>query len=115
VTEEPAPFPEQLYRKAVAELVRRLLEEPEAEVPGRCRPEDLQRVLSEYPASLVPLPPEAFEHVWICAIPAEPATWAVEQWLWSVEEGRSDLQLRMTVRLDGPDELHIEVDDLLVP
>jgi hypothetical protein len=49
-------------------------------------------VIDDYPATLTPLPEQAFDGGGYAFVLAEtdPPEWAVEQALWTVEEGRSD-------------------------
>jgi len=42
-----------------------------------------------------------------------PSAWAVSTPLWTIEEGRSDLTLELTMAVDGRD-VSVELDDLLV-
>jgi ABC-type amino acid transport substrate-binding protein len=83
---------------------------------GRLRIDDLQRVIDDYPATLTPLPEQAFDGGGYAFVIAEtdPPEWAVEQALWTVEEGRSDLELRADVRWRNG-EYRVELSDVLVP
>ena len=79
---------------------------------SRCSLEDLKGVVDRYGRTLLS-PPDADWDVVAFAPPA-PEGWSVYAPLWSVEEGRSDLELRFTVvRRDGP--FRVQLDDLLVP
>jgi hypothetical protein len=83
---------------------------------GRLSVNDLQRVIGEYPATLTPLPGQAFDlggHAWAIEN-ADPPEWAVDQALWTVEEGLSDLELRADVRWRNG-EYRVELSDVLVP
>jgi hypothetical protein len=46
---------------------------------------------------------------------AEPPAWSVETPLWTVEEGRSDLTLQLTVRVAPAGGFQVEVDGIHVP
>lgn len=75
--------------------------------------EDLQRVLHDYAAELVPLPDEAIDALDAGRITGVDEGWWVTQDLWSTE-GRTDLQLRAEAERTGVN-LVVRVDDLLVP
>lgn len=80
---------------------------------GRLTAEDLRRVIADYGATLIPLPDDAFE-VGGNAYPIEgsdPPEWAIDQHLWTKEEGRSDLTLQVDVKFAGT-EYRLEVTDL---
>jgi hypothetical protein len=48
-------------------------------------------------------------------IPAvEPQEWMVELYLWTIEQGRSDLNIRLTVIDADSDYYQVELDDILV-
>jgi hypothetical protein len=83
---------------------------------GRVSIDDLQRVIDDYPATLTPLPEEALDvggHAFVIAN-SDPPEWAVDQALWTVEEGRSDLELRADIRWRNG-EYRVELSDVLVP
>ena len=69
--------------------------------------------IEDYPATLVPLPDEAWEHAergrWINL----PDAWWVTVDLWTSEEGRSDLSMEATVREQG-ERLAIVIDNVHV-
>lgn len=108
--DDGAPVPEHL-RPALEAVVRRLaagdaeglvrdghVEHPDA---------DLLMWVREYGndgATLVPLPPEAWDEDDATASPQGEGEWSVELPLWTVEEGRSDLTLQadVTERPEGP-------------
>jgi hypothetical protein len=56
---------------------------------------DVGTWIRQYPATLRPLPPEAWADA--DAVPIETGGWSVVVPLWTVEEGRSDLSLTATV------------------
>jgi hypothetical protein len=57
---------------------------------------DFAMYVREYPATLVPLPDQAWEHADV--VPLDDGSgWAVTVDLWSREEGRSDLSLEGTL------------------
>jgi hypothetical protein len=79
---------------------------------GRCAGSDLSRVIREYGATLLPLPPEgrltaeAFE---------TPTGLLIDVPLWTAEEGRGDLTLRVRCEKDASGAWRVSVHDLLVP
>ena len=81
---------------------------------ARMTEDDLKRVIEEYGRTFVQLPTNFGEYVdaVIIEVPPLPA-WSVQVPLWTLEEGRSDLTLELTVteRIEG---LIIELDDLRV-
>jgi len=83
---------------------------------GRVRADDLQREIAEYPATLAALPDEAFDlggYAWAIEN-THPQEWAIDQALWTVEEGRSDLEVRADIRWRNG-QYRIELQDILVP
>lgn len=80
---------------------------------GRGTGDDFRRVLREYGATLVPIPADAFHHIEGFAVMNDPHETAVDVTLWTVEEGRSDLTLSLTVRDDG-ESISLSIDDLRV-
>ena len=83
---------------------------------GRLNVDDLRREIDDYPATLAPLPDEAFDlggYAWPITN-TQPQEWAIDQAFWTVEEGRSDLELRADICWrDG--QYRIELQDILVP
>ncbi len=79
---------------------------------GRCQPDDLARVIREYGRSLVELPEAAFKLANAYAVVDGSLT--IDVPLWTAEEGRSDLELRVeATNVDG--RWAVIVSDLLVP
>jgi hypothetical protein len=110
----PSDLPAAVFEAAISELVRRLLAHGD-DIPGRCRPQDLQRILADYPATFIPLPAVAFDHTDVVAVTATPGKWSIRQPMWSKEEGRSDLELWLTATTAPDGRLTVQIDDLLVP
>jgi len=77
---------------------------------GRLSAKDLQQVLEEYGRTFIDVPDEAFEIGDAYPVENEKDTWAVDLDLWTLEEGRSDLTLTMTVR-ETDKGIMIEIDD----
>ncbi len=63
--------------------------------------------IEQYPATLVPLPPEAWEHA-MAGETVEPRVWWVTVDLWTAEEGRSDLTLEGHILDRDPPVLTID-------
>jgi hypothetical protein len=109
------PF-EAAVREVVALLVRGEYAALEVLSRGvRLGADDLARAVREYPATLA-LPPAGrelplgvYEHRG-----AVPRSWGVDADLWSIEEGRSDLTLQLTVRERPDGRCTIEIDGLHV-
>lgn len=80
---------------------------------GRLTSEELARAVSDYGRTIAEaLPREAFELAETYSQPGS-STVAVDLPLWTVEEGRSDLTLSLTLRnRDG--SVDVEIDDLHV-
>ncbi len=66
----------------------------------------------EYPATFIPLPPEAWRHVHTFFL-ADHDAWKVDVALWSLEEGRSDMTLQVTV-WEEAGAIKLTIDDLHV-
>ena len=78
---------------------------------SRCSAGDLSRVIRKYGRSLIAPPFAPWDIVDLAG--SCPRGWSLRVPLWSEEEGRSDLEVRLTIRM--PDEvLRIELDDVLV-
>lgn len=74
---------------------------------------DLKAVVDQYGQTLLPPPPGQTWNV-VAFVPPAPDGWSIWVPLWSVEEGRSDLELRFTaVRQVG--RIEVELEDLRVP
>jgi hypothetical protein len=75
---------------------------------------DLERAISTYGRTLIPIPNDGYRLMEVTAVaPSSPPCWHVALPLWTKEEGRSDLTLEMTFRKDEV-EIEIEVDDIHV-
>ena len=82
---------------------------------SRLSSDDIRLVISDYGKTFIAPPADAYRD--LDAVPvrdAEEPTWSVRAPLWSKEEGRSDLELQLTISQRG-DQRVIELDDLLVP
>jgi len=79
---------------------------------GRVTAAELQRVVRDYGRTLVDPPEDAFSDADAYAT-EEGREWAIDLDLWTEEEGRSDLTLSLTARLDGG-EVKLAIDDLHV-
>lgn len=81
---------------------------------SRLSAEDIRMVVSDYGKTFIAPPTDAYRD--LDAVPVRNATepkWSVRAALWSKEEGRSDLELQLTIIQPG-DQQVIELDDLLV-
>jgi hypothetical protein len=83
---------------------------------GRSAAEDIRRVIEEYGRTLVMPPASGYEKL-IRRYPggdADDPTWRVDAPLWTKEEGRSDLEIRLTI-VFGPGDPKVTLRDVLVP
>jgi len=82
---------------------------------SRLTAEDIKIVVNEYGKSFMVPPPSAFEIVDAVLVrDTDLPTWSLRVPLWSKEEGRSDLEMQLTVRQRGK-RWDVELDDMLVP
>lgn len=81
---------------------------------GRLTVEELSQALEDYGRSLVEIPDQGWEAADVYEIEDRLDTWGIDLPLWTLEEGRSDLTLSLTVsRLDSG-QVTVEIDDLHV-
>nr|WTA70792.1 hypothetical protein OHB51_17230 [Micromonospora sp. NBC_00855] len=66
----------------------------------------------EYPATFIPLPPEAWNYAEASFL-ADHDAWKVDLALWSREEGRSDMTLQVTV-CEEAGHIKLTINDLHV-
>jgi hypothetical protein len=99
---------EQLARKDYEGLIARC-------ATSRLTSDDLRNVVQEYGRTPISPPPNAYQNLDAIEVDGTAVpTWSVRAPLWTKEEGRSDLELQMTIVLrDGSPS--VELDDLLVP
>ncbi|MGI9429968.1 MAG: DUF7668 domain-containing protein [Bythopirellula sp.] len=82
---------------------------------SRLSAKDIREVISEYGRTFIAPPAEAYQNLDAIKIrDAAAPTWSVRAPLWSEEEGRSDLELQLTIQHQG-EHWAVELDDLLVP
>ena len=82
---------------------------------NRLTAQDLERAVADYGRSLTMPPMESLKQANVIEIGgSKPTKWYVGIDLWTVEEGRSDLTLELTLTDSLSDLYHIEVDDLHV-
>ncbi len=82
---------------------------------SRLSSDDIREVIIGYGKTFIAPPIDAYRE--LDAVPVRDTaapTWSVRAPLWSEEEGRSDLELQLTISQRG-DQCVIEIDDLLVP
>lgn len=105
-----------VVRGFVTKLVGGNYEEVVAECSAsRMSSDDIRAVISDYGKTFIAPPADAYHD--LDAVPVRTSatpTWSVRAALWSEEEGRSDLELQLTIIQQG-DQWTIELDDLLVP
>ncbi|NJP35376.1 DUF7668 domain-containing protein [Micromonospora thermarum] len=71
---------------------------------------DLGAWAREYPATFIPLPPEAWNHANAYSL-ADDDAWKVDVDLWSRENGRSDMTLQVTI-WEEAGAITLTIDDL---
>lgn len=82
-------------------------------VKSRLTSDDLRSAIETYGQELIVPPVEAYEHFELVRIVAAVPTWSVQAPLWTVNEGRSDLTLELTIVVNGGLVI-VELDDLHV-
>lgn len=82
---------------------------------NRLSAEELRQAVTDYGHRLVMPPIDSLNYPDVVTIRnSNPVKWSVNLNLWTIEEGRSDLTLELTLT-DSPDDLYlVEVDDLHV-
>lgn len=80
---------------------------------GRLTVDELERVISEYGRTLIGLPENALETVDTYPMEGTAGLAAIDLPLWTVEEGRSDLTLSLTIN-EEIEEPTVSIDDLHV-
>lgn len=75
---------------------------------------DIEKVLREYGCTIVHAPPELSDYLDVVTINGcTNPTWSVRTPLWTLEEGRSDITIELTI-VDKPGRPSIELDDIRV-
>jgi hypothetical protein len=74
----------------------------------------IRRVILEYGRTLIEPPENGPGPDWVRVRASSPPEWSVDVPLFTVEEGRSDLTLSLTVRQNGSGHYRVEIDDLHV-
>ena len=80
---------------------------------GRLTAGQLSAALARYGRRIVPLPDCGWELIDAYPIVGSPDIVSLDIPLWTLEEGRSDLTLRVSCRRDGP-TVRVTIDDLRV-
>ena len=80
---------------------------------GRLTREELERAITEYGRTLIPLPSNALEMADAFPVLDAPEHIAVDIPLWTEEEGRSDLTLSLTI-IESHGVTSVSIDDLHV-
>jgi hypothetical protein len=74
--------------------------------------ESIERAVRDYGRKLIMPPNEAFDQLDVVEVEnVVPSRWSVRMNLWTLEEGRSDLSLELTLIQRG-DDYGIELDDI---
>jgi len=74
----------------------------------------IKRAVLDYGRTLVEPPEDAQFLEWYPISKSSTPAWSVDVTLFSAQEGRSDLTLTLTIRENGPEKYHVEIDDLHV-
>jgi hypothetical protein len=75
---------------------------------------EIEQAISDYGRTLTLPPPEAYDLLDVVrVVTAIPETWSVNMDIWTVEEGRSDLTIEMTIVLRD-EEPTVELDGIHV-
>lgn len=107
------PLPD-AFREPIAEIVRRLAAGDYGGLArDRVAPDSIGTWIEDYPATLIPLPIEAWQHSDFGALDGTPHAYWVTVDLWTREEGRSDLTLEATVH-ERDTRVEVHVDDVHV-
>jgi hypothetical protein len=81
---------------------------------SRVESSDFFRVLEEYGRTIVVPPADSYADITPVKVEnSEHQTWAVDAPMWTLEEGRSDLSIELTIEL-GDNRPKIQIDDLRV-
>lgn len=82
---------------------------------NRLSAEEIRQAVADYGRRLVLPPIDSLKHLDVVTIRhSDPVRWSANIDLWTVEEGRSDLTLELTL-IDSPNDLYsVEIDDLHV-
>jgi hypothetical protein len=76
--------------------------------------DEIAIAISSYGRRLIPPPSEAFDLMEVVAVrDAKPARWSIEMPWWTLEEGRFDLSLELTL-VESNEAIGVELDDLHV-
>ena len=81
---------------------------------NRLSAQDISDRIKEYGRTVIVPPPEAVKLIdFVLVAGSVPKRWSVQIPLWTVEEGRSDLTLAVTL-IENGERLGVEIDDLHV-
>jgi hypothetical protein len=73
----------------------------------------MEAALEQYGATFMPPPDTAYSLLDVREINGRPRSWSVVMPLWTVEEGRSDLSIELTL-VDREGSLDVELDNIRV-
>jgi hypothetical protein len=115
--DERGELPESLIppiREVVRELAAGNYEGLEADGrAGRLTAGALREAVGQYGRTLVELPDEGLQYVWVYPQQGRENVWRVDVDLWTAEEGRSDLTLSLLVERTG-EGVRVEIENLHV-
>lgn len=104
----------EILRILVHDLVLGHFDELEADGrAGRLTADDLRYSVTKYGRTLIDVPDSALETADVYALKTDKTTCAVDLDLWTIEEGRSDLTLSVTIQSTS-DGVSVTIDDLHV-
>lgn len=82
---------------------------------SRLSADDLRSAIDDYGKTFIVPPKNAYQNLDVVTVrDSRIPTWSVRAPLWSQEEGRSDLELQLTIQQQG-DHFAVGIDDLIVP
>jgi len=109
----------ELLRRPACQVIELLVKGKYAEIEtltrgSRLNAQEMANAIRDYGRQLIAPPDDAFRLIEAIEIRnSQPRRWSIVVPLWTLEEGRSDLSLEMTVTT-GECGLTIEVDDIHV-
>jgi len=80
---------------------------------GRLSAVELKRAITSYGRTLTPLPDRAWDLVDIYPSASNSRSWYLDLPLWTKEEGRSDLTLKVCLK-ESDTEISVEIEDIRV-
>jgi hypothetical protein len=103
-----------VIQRIVELLVRRAYDEVIRQCPAsRITAAELRAAIDTYGHSVTTPPPEAYDLIDAIPVDGPEPAWSVTMPLWTIEEGRSDLSLGMTITVRAG-QVVVELDDIHV-